>query len=60
MKTKGGKEIAVIGEIGIDNQNYKIVKLTTATYINETLVRYILIPQSDLERSDTSNDIQGT
>jgi predicted metalloenzyme YecM len=56
MKTKQGKDFNVVGQIGIDNGPYNIVKLDSAVIISGQIVKYIALSAGEFEDSLKSAD----
>ena len=53
MLLQNGSDVQALGQVNIDNQVHVIVKLNNATYINGTLVNYIILhPREFKEFSD--------
>jgi len=49
MKLNTGTEVDICGSIQVENNNYLVVKLPNAVYINGLLARHVLVRQYEFE-----------
>lgn len=58
MELNTGKNVDIIGQINVDNSPHYMCKLASPTYINGTLVSFIVLPQYEFKDVVAKNKME--
>ncbi len=56
MKLHNGQEVNVVDQIQVQGKNYFLVDLGSSKYINGVLVKYLICPTQQFDKTDNIAD----